>query len=87
MSITKAQFARMIDHTLLKNTAIRKDIELLCSEALEFGFASVCLFPGLDRLVFKLTHDSRHIFKLTDRVKSLDKDLQLRVTKLISSPL
>ncbi len=45
MSITKAQLARMIDHTLLKNTAVRKDIEQLCAEAIEYSFASVCVHP------------------------------------------
>jgi deoxyribose-phosphate aldolase len=58
MSITKAQFARMIDHTLLKNTAIRKDIELLCSEALEFGFASVCVHPFYVGMCSSILHKS-----------------------------
>jgi deoxyribose-phosphate aldolase len=35
----------LIDHTLLKPDASRKDIEKLCSEAREFGFASVCVNP------------------------------------------
>lgn len=58
MSITKAQFARMIDHTLLKNTAIRKDIELLCSEAMEFGFASVCVHPFYVGMCSSILHKS-----------------------------
>lgn len=58
MSITKAQFARMIDHTLLKNTAIRKDIELLCSEALESGFASVCVHPFYVGMCSSILHKS-----------------------------
>ncbi len=58
MSITKAQFARMIDHALLKNTAIRKDIELLCSEALEFGFASVCVHPFYVGMCSSILHKS-----------------------------
>jgi len=45
MSITKQQFAKMIDHTLLKNTAVRKDIERLCAEAIEHSFATVCVHP------------------------------------------
>ncbi|MFN4916142.1 MAG: deoxyribose-phosphate aldolase [Ignavibacteria bacterium] len=56
--MTKAQFARMIDHTLLKNTAIRKDIELLCSEALEFGFASVCVHPFYVGMCSSILHKS-----------------------------
>lgn len=59
MNITKAQFARMIDHTLLKNTAIRKDIELLCSEALEFGFASVCVHPFYVGMCSSILHKSK----------------------------
>jgi deoxyribose-phosphate aldolase len=58
MSITKAKFARMIDHTLLKNTAIRKDIELLCSEAMEFGFASVCVHPFYVGMCSSILHKS-----------------------------
>jgi deoxyribose-phosphate aldolase len=37
--------AAMIDHTLLKPDATRKDIEALCREAAEYGFASVCVNP------------------------------------------
>ena len=37
--------AKFIDHTLLKPTAQRKDIEKLCNEAKEYNFASVCVNP------------------------------------------
>jgi deoxyribose-phosphate aldolase len=37
--------AGMIDHTLLKPDATRKEIEALCREASEYGFASVCVNP------------------------------------------
>ena len=37
--------AAMIDHTLLKPDATRKDIEALCREAAEYTFASVCVNP------------------------------------------
>jgi deoxyribose-phosphate aldolase len=43
---------------LLKNTAIRKDIELLCSEALEFGFASVCVHPFYVGMCSSILHKS-----------------------------
>ena len=36
---------RMIDHTLLKQTATRSDIKNLCDEAREYGFYSVCVQP------------------------------------------
>ena len=34
-----------IDHTLLKQTATRADIQRLCAEAREYGFAAVCVPP------------------------------------------
>ncbi|MGE0591363.1 MAG: deoxyribose-phosphate aldolase [Vicinamibacterales bacterium] len=37
--------AALIDHTLLKPDASRADIEVLCAEAVEHGFASVCVNP------------------------------------------
>ena len=37
--------ASLIDHTLLKADATRAEIEKLCGEAAEFGFATVCVNP------------------------------------------
>src|SRR6266571_4350513 len=37
--------ASMIDHTLLKPDATRKNIEDLCREAAQFKFATVCVNP------------------------------------------
>ena len=37
--------ASMIDHTLLKLDAARRDVEALCKEAAEYSFASVCINP------------------------------------------
>jgi deoxyribose-phosphate aldolase len=37
--------AMMIDHTLLKPDATRSEIEALCREASDYGFASVCVNP------------------------------------------
>lgn len=37
--------ASMIDHTLLKPDATRTDIEVLCHEAAQYSFASVCVNP------------------------------------------
>jgi deoxyribose-phosphate aldolase len=37
--------ARYIDHTLLKPDATAADIDRLCGEAREFGFAAVCINP------------------------------------------
>jgi deoxyribose-phosphate aldolase len=37
--------ARYIDHTLLKPDATAADVDRLCDEAREFGFAAVCVNP------------------------------------------
>jgi len=37
--------AKYIDHTLLKPTTLVSDIEKLCSEAKQYGFAAVCVPP------------------------------------------
>ncbi|MGD7047518.1 deoxyribose-phosphate aldolase [Rossellomorea marisflavi] len=39
------QIANMIDHTLLKPEATKEQIEILCQEAKEYTFASVCVNP------------------------------------------
>jgi deoxyribose-phosphate aldolase len=41
-----SDIASMIDHTLLKPDATRKDIEELCREAAQFSFATVCVNPA-----------------------------------------
>lgn len=40
-----ADLAALIDHTLLRPEATRADIEKLCAEAVEFGFATVVVNP------------------------------------------
>jgi deoxyribose-phosphate aldolase len=40
------KIAKMIDHTNLKADATSEDIEKLCNEAKEYGFASVCVNPA-----------------------------------------
>lgn len=42
-TLTSQELARYIDHTVLKADASAKDIEKLCAEAREHGFASVCV--------------------------------------------
>ncbi len=39
------EIAALIDHTLLKPDATATEIEELCQEAAEFGFATVCVHP------------------------------------------
>jgi deoxyribose-phosphate aldolase len=50
--------ARMIDHTLLKPEATREQVEELCAEAKQYGFASVCINPGYVKLCAKLLRDT-----------------------------
>ena len=38
--------AKYIDHTLLRPDATKEDIDRLCREAAEFGFAAVCVNPA-----------------------------------------
>lgn len=42
---TKETLAAIIDHTNLKPTATQPDIKKLCEEAVQYGFASVCINP------------------------------------------
>lgn len=39
------QIANMIDHTLLKPESTKEQVEILCQEAKEYTFASVCVNP------------------------------------------
>lgn len=41
-----ADLAAMIDHTLLKPQATEDQFRQLCAEAMEFGFATVCVNPA-----------------------------------------
>jgi deoxyribose-phosphate aldolase len=43
---TKDELAKTLDHTLLKPDATESDIRKLCTEALEYHFASVCVHPS-----------------------------------------
>ena len=43
--ISKAEVAKMIDHTQLKAAATYSDIKKLCEEAKQYQFASVCINP------------------------------------------
>jgi len=45
-SATARDWASLVDHTLLKPEASETDIKKLCQEAIEFGFASVCVNPS-----------------------------------------
>lgn len=44
--LTGEQLAKMIDHTLLKPESTKEEIEILCAEAKEYNFATVCINPS-----------------------------------------
>jgi deoxyribose-phosphate aldolase len=51
--------AQFIDHTLLKNTATVAEIEQICNEAKEFGFATVCIPPYYVSDASQILQDSK----------------------------
>ncbi len=50
----KASVAKLIDHTLLKSDATSVEIAKICKEAMQYGFASVCVNPIYVKLAVKL---------------------------------
>ncbi|HLS89973.1 MAG TPA: deoxyribose-phosphate aldolase [Limnochordia bacterium] len=56
--MNRSELARMIDHTLLKTDATEDDVRRLCQEALEYGFASVCVQPVYVSLAARLLEGS-----------------------------
>ena len=51
--------ASLIDHTALKPETSKEQIEKLCGEAIEYGFASVCVNPCYVSLCSQLLKDSK----------------------------
>ena len=56
--MNKKDLARMIDHTSLKPEVTEKDIDVLCKEALEYNFASVCVNPAMVAKAASMLKDS-----------------------------
>ena len=52
-------FAQYFDHTLLKPDAMPEQVAKLCSEAREYGFASVCVNPTNVRQCSDMLHGSK----------------------------
>ncbi len=50
--------AQYIDHTILKPTTLESDIEKLCAEAKEYGFAAVCVPPPFVKKAKDLLKDT-----------------------------
>lgn len=55
------KLARYIDHTLLKPNIKKDQIDLLCDEALEYNFASVCIPPYYVQNAFKKLEQSESV--------------------------
>src|SRR5205823_7578946 len=55
----KSDFGRHIDHTLLRPIGTTNDIRRLCTEAMEYGMAAVCIFPSYVPMARDLLKDSR----------------------------
>lgn len=51
MTITVEQLARRIDHSLLTPEATTGQIDMLCDEAIKYGFGAVCVTPVYVRRV------------------------------------
>jgi len=56
--LTAAQIAKMIDHTQLKPDAGERSFRELCAEAMEYGFASVCVQPSWVATCTELLRDT-----------------------------
>jgi deoxyribose-phosphate aldolase len=52
--LSKYELAQKIDHTLLKPTLTRKDLERTCQEASEYQFKTVCIPPSWIPLTVEL---------------------------------
>lgn len=57
--MNKQQLAGMIDHTILKADASEAKVRKICEEALEYGFASVCINPANVSLASEMLKGSK----------------------------
>ena len=53
MGMRVREFAKTVDHTLLKPDVVEKDIVRICEEAAQYHFAAVCIPPCYVRLAAK----------------------------------
>jgi len=54
----KSEYARYIDHTVLKADTAKSTVQRFCDEARHYGFASVCVNPTHVRFVAEQLRDS-----------------------------
>lgn len=57
--ITPSSIAKYIDHTILKPEATSEEVERICSEAMEYGFATVCVNPSFIPVCFDVMKFSK----------------------------
>lgn len=57
-NVTVMQINSYIDHTILKPTTLISDVEKLCAEAKQYGFAAVCVPPNFVKRAKELTQNS-----------------------------
>jgi len=55
----KSDFGRYIDHTLLRPIGTVNDIRRLCTEAIDYGMAAVCIFPSYVPMARDLLRNTR----------------------------
>lgn len=60
-TMSDAELAQYIDHTLLKVEALEEDVKRVCHEARQYGFKSVCLYPKFMPLATELLKGSNTI--------------------------
>lgn len=51
-------YAKMIDHTILKPDATKDEVKKLCQEAMEYGFCSVCVNSSFVHYCAQLLYES-----------------------------
>lgn len=54
--MTGSKLASRIDHTFLKPQGTEAEIQKICAEAIQYGFATVCVRPEFVELAAKLLH-------------------------------
>lgn len=59
MKLTKEKLAKMIDHTKLKPYETQESIKKLCQEAIDYGFAAVCVNSCWAKLCAELLEGSQ----------------------------
>lgn len=87
MTITAAETARRIDHTLLRPEATPEQIDLLCDQAVEYGFGAVCVNPIFVRRAVERLTSSRAAQSASMSVQAGSGRVLPRVVSVAGFPL